>query len=372
MKVSPEIESLVPYVAGKPIAETQKQYGLKDVVKLASNENPLGISPKVQEALIQAVNEIHRYPDAGFVELVKVIEKVWKVPALNLTVGNGSNELIDLLIRIFCEPKDAILSFQYSFVAYGICAQAARVRSITVPVEKDFGMDLEKMAQILRTQKTKDKIKIVFLANPNNPTGVYIPFSQIKNFLNEFGNDPELLIVFDEAYAEFVRHKDSAPILNHFKEWKNVVVIRTLSKAYGLAGLRVGVLAGPSRVIELVNRVRNPFNVNNLAQTAAIAALQDPEYVQKVVDLTHQGLDYFLKELENMGLKVITSDANFILFDSGRDVKKLNEQLLSKGVILRPVLNYGLPGYLRISCGTMEENQRAITALKEILADGTN
>lgn len=370
MKVSPEIESLVPYVAGKPIGETQKQYGLTEVVKLASNENPLGISPKVKQAMMTALEEIHRYPDAGFVDLLKTIEQVWKVPMRQLTVGNGSNELIDLLIRVFCEPGDAILSFQYSFVAYGICAQAARVKNLTIPVGPNFEMDLEKMAEKLRARK--DRIKMVFLANPNNPTGVYIPFSKVKKFLDEFGNDPDLLIVFDEAYAEFVREKDSAPMLQHFQQWQNVAVVRTLSKAYGLAGLRVGILAGPSSVVDFLNRVRNPFNVNHLAQAAAIAALQDSAFVQKVVQLTWEGLDYLGKELEKMGLKVITSNANFILFDSGRDVRKLNEQLLSRGVILRPVLNYGLPGYLRISCGTMDENRKAVKVLKEILADGSN
>ncbi len=372
MKVSPEIESLVPYVAGKPIAETQKQYGLTEVVKLASNENPMGVSPKVRAALQTALLEIHRYPDASCTELLAVIEKTWKIPAKNLTIGNGSNELIDLLIRIYCEPGDAILSFQYSFVAYGICAQAARVKNLTVPVEKNFGMDLEKMAQVLRTGRARDKIKLVFLANPNNPTGVYIPWSEVKKFLNEFGNDPDLMIIFDEAYAEFVRAKDSAPVLNHFREWKNVSVVRTLSKSYGLAGLRVGVLAAQEKVIDFVNRVRNPFNVNSLAQAGAIAALQDQEYVENVVSQTWLGMDYLAKELEQMGLPVITSNANFILFDSGRDVKKLNEQLLSKGIILRPVLNYGLPGYLRISCGLMEENQRAIKVLKDILSHGSN
>lgn len=366
MKISPEIQSLVPYVAGKPISETQKQYGLSEVVKLASNENPMGISPAVSQALIQAISEIHRYPDAGCVDLIQTVSKVWKVPARNISVGNGSNELIDLLIRIFCEPGDSILSFQYSFVAYSICAQAARVKTIQVPVGLNFEMDLDQMAEVLRNQKTSGKIKLVFLANPNNPTGVFVPFSSVKKFLDEFGNDPDLMIVFDEAYAEFVRNKDSAAMIDHFSKWKNVCVIRTLSKIYGLAGLRVGILVAPEFVIDLVNRVRNPFNVNSLAQVAAIAALQDFAYLKNVVEETWKGLDFLRKELESLGLRVITSEANFLLFDSGRDVKILNEALLSKGVILRPVLNYGLPGYLRISAGTMSENQKAIRALREI------
>jgi histidinol-phosphate aminotransferase len=369
VKVSADIESLVPYVAGKPISEVQRQYNLDKVVKLASNENPLGVSPKVMQAMQTAMHEIHRYPDASLYDLISALEKNWKIPRQNLTVGNGSEDIIDLLIRVFCEPGDAILSFQHSFIAYRIRAQAARVQRVDVPVNADFHMDLQAMAQILRAEKTAKKIKLVFLANPNNPTGAHIPHSEVVKFLSEFGNDPDLLIVFDEAYSEFVRVKDSAVMLNLFQNYKSVVVSRTLSKVYGLAGLRVGVLAAPAMVIEYINRVRNPFNVSGIAQAAAIAALDDKEFLQNTVELAWQGLDYCKPNLESLGFKVFPSQANFLLFDCAMHVGTLNQALLKRGVILRPVLNYGIDSCLRMSMGTMEENQFAIKALKSALQE---
>lgn len=367
MKVSPEIMNLVPYKPGKPIAETQREYGLKEVYKLASNENALGISPHVRAALEKAMADLHRYPDPSFYELIQTVSRLWNVPKERLSVGNGSNEIIDLLIRIFCEPGDAILTFDAAFVAYAVCAQAARVRPIHIPYEADFSMDLNKMAQRLRERKNSDRIRLVFLPNPNNPTGVYIPDAQVLHFLREFGNDPELLIIFDEAYTDFVRAKDCHSALEQMNEYKSVVVIRTLSKAYALAGLRVGILVAQPAVIDLYNRVRNPFNVNELAQVAAVAALQDQEFVRKTVELTWQGLDYFQKELEKLNLPPVPTQGNFVLFDTRRDVMKLNEALLRRGVILRPVLNYGLKTHLRMSVGTRIENEAAIRALTEVL-----
>lgn len=367
MKVSPEILNLVPYKTGKPIKETQREYGLSEVYKLASNENPLGVSPKVKAALAGALGEMHRYPDPACYELVSLVSEMWKVPREKLSVGNGSNEIIDLLIRIYCAPGESILTYDAAFVAYAVCAQAARVKNVIVPYESDFRMDLQRMAKVLRERKETDKIRLVFLPNPNNPTGVYIPENEVHAFLKEFGHDPDLLIVFDEAYTEFVRAKDYRSALSEMNEFKNVVVIRTLSKAYALAGLRVGILVAPTEVIDLYNRVRNPFNVNELAQVAAVAALQDQDFVRKTVELTWQGLDYFAKELEKLGVPAVPSQANFVLFDTRRDVKALNEALLRKGVILRPVLNYGLMTHLRMSVGTETENRAAIRALSEVL-----
>lgn len=381
MKVSREILELVPYKPGKPIKETQREYGLENVHKLASNENPLGISPKVKAALAQVLEAsvkgeeggLHRYPDPSFYELIGTASRIWGVPRENISVGNGSNEIIDLLIRIYCEPGDAILTFDAAFVAYAVCAKAARAKVLTLAYGPDFQMDLESMAIALRERKEKERIRLVFLPNPNNPTGVLIPPAAVEKFLAEFGHDPDLLIVFDEAYSEFVRDPDYRSALDYFKttpsRFSSVVVIRTLSKAYGLAGLRVGLLVAPLSVIDLFNRVRNPFNVNELAQVAAVAALQDKQFVQQSVELTWRGLDYFEKELEKMGLQTIKSQANFILFDTRRDVAKINELLLRRGVILRPVLNYGLKTHLRMSVGTERENQAAIAALKEILTE---
>lgn len=373
MKVSAEILNLVPYKPGKPIAETQREYGLKEVYKLASNENPLGISPNVKEAIRLHTENLARYPDPSCFELTQTVSKLWNFPQNNIAVGNGSNEIIDLLIRIYCEPGDSILTFDAAFVAYAVCAQAARARTLTIPYEAGFSMDLKKMAAYLRANLEKEKIRIVFLPNPNNPTGVYIPHGEISEFLEEFGNNPDLLVVFDEAYTEFVRAKDYRTAMDDVRAYKNVISIRTLSKAYGLAGLRVGLLLAHNEVIDLYNRVRNPFNVNELAQVAAVAALQDHEFVRKTVELTWQGLDYLTAELQNMGLEVTPSQANFVLVDlkdslKGRTIPEINEALLRKGVILRPVLNYGLKTHLRISVGLPTENKFAVAALKEVLS----
>lgn len=369
MKVSREILEMVPYIPGKPIDETKREFNLSTVHKLASNENASGFSPTVKAAVISALEEIHRYPDPAFFNLLSAAEKHFGVGRKFMSAGNGSNEIIDILIRIFCEPGDAILTFEGAFIAYDVCAKAARTKPITVPLDKGFVMNMSRLGDALREQKEKKKIRIVFIANPNNPTGVYIPKAEIKNFLQEFGNQDDVLIVFDEAYAEFVRAEKDPSQVQNFLEHKNVAVLRTLSKAYGLAGLRVGLLFAQPEVIELFNRVRNPFNVNELAQVAAIAALKDQAFVKKSAQVVWDGLDYLQQELKNLNLPVTPSQANFLFFDTLRDARAVNQALLRRGVILRPVINYGFPTQMRITVGTAEENQAAIKAIKEVLKE---
>lgn len=366
MKVSEEILNLVPYKAGKPILETKREFGLTQVIKLASNENPLGASQKVVEALSKAIHEVHRYPDPSCYDLIEAVSKKWSIPVHTISVGNGSNEVIDLLIRIYCEPKNAILTTEMAFIAYQICAQAARVKTLFSPLKDGFKLNLDSMAEILRADKSKN-IKLVFIPNPNNPTGTYVGKIEVKKFLDEFGNDPDRLIVFDEAYNEYVRALDYSSALEFFNEFKNVVIIRTLSKAYGLAGLRVGILIAKPDVIDFFNRVRNPFNVNELAQVAAIAALGDHDYLKKAVEANSKGLDYFYQELKKLNLKFTESQANFILVNLEQDVTLINRNLLQKGVILRPIGNYGLNNFIRISVGLPAENQFAIQAIREVL-----
>jgi histidinol-phosphate aminotransferase len=371
MKVSKEILNLVPYKPGKPIAETQREYGLTDVIKLASNENPLGPSPKALQAVEKALNDLHRYPDPVFHDLIQTVSQLWKVPKNKVSIGNGSNEIIDILIRIYCEPGDAILSTQAAFVAYSVCAQAARVKSFTVPLKANFQMDLSAMARFLRESPEAKKVKLVFIPNPNNPTGTYVSKTDVETFLSEFGNRDDLLIIFDEAYTEFVRAKDYNPAINYLDKFPNVISIRTLSKAYGLAGLRVGILLAPAEVVEIYNRVRNPFNVNELAQVAAVAALGDVEFVRKSVEITHRGLDHFYSELQKMNIPFVESQANFVMFDTRRDVAKVFEALLRRGVILRPILNYGFKTHLRMSVGLEHENAKAIEALAAVFKEMT-
>lgn len=369
MKVSPDISSLIPYKTGKPIAEVQREYGVKIVHKLASNENPLGPSPKALQAIQLALPSLHRYPDAAAYELVHAIEKHWRVSADKVAVGNGSNELIDLLIRIFCEPGEGILIPESAFVAYQVCAQAARVKRFFTPLRKDFTVDISAMIDFLQNSPDRNKVRLIFLPNPNNPTGTYIPSSEVEALLKVVGQRDDLMIVFDEAYNEFVRASDYKSGQTYMAKYSNVMVIRTLSKAYGLAGLRVGVLLAPVLAIDLVNRVRNPFNVNELAQVAAVAALADSEFIKRSVEVIWQGLDYFYDELRGLGIPYIPSQGNFVMFDTLRDVNQVNVALLKKGVILRPLLNYGFKSFLRMSVGLPRENQLAIRALSDVFKE---
>lgn len=367
MKVSDAILKLVPYKAGKPIAETQREYGVETVYKLASNENPLGPSPKALEALQKGAQELHRYPDPAGYELIRALSSAWGVPSQRLAIGNGSNEVIDLLIRIYCEPGEAILQTEAAFVAYAVCAQAARVKVVSAPLQFGLKTDLGAMAKILRERRESEKIRLIFVANPNNPTGTIASARDVAKYLEEFGNHPEVLTIFDEAYVEFVRSPEYKSVLSLMDQYKSIAVMRTFSKVYGLGGARIGVLAAQPAVIDLFNRVRNPFNINELGSRAATAALSDSEFVKKTLQLTWQGLDYFYAELKRLGLPFVPSEGNFVLFETKRDVKAVNEALLRRGIILRPVGNYGFPTLLRMSVGLPHENQAAIKALEAAL-----
>lgn len=364
MRVSTEIQKLVPYKPGKPIAETQREFGLSKVIKLASNENPLGPSPKAMNALRQHLADLHRYPDPSGFELLQKISQVWKINKDCLALGNGSNEIIDLLIRIFCEPGEKILTTEKAFVAYPICAQAARVQTVAVPLKADFTMDLDAMAEVA----LKDlSIRLIFVPNPNNPTGTYVGKKAIAAFLQKVGNRPDLLVVFDEAYNEFVRAEDYSSGQEWMSAYPSVVVMRTFSKVYGLAGLRLGVMLAQPEVIDLYHRVRNPFNTNELAQVAAIAALEDHEYLQASQKIVWEGLDQIYQGLMELKLNYLESQGNFVLFDTNRDAQQIYDHLLRQGLILRPVGNYGLPRHLRWTVGLKEENEAILTALKEVL-----
>lgn len=369
MKVSPEILNLIPYKPGKPISETQREYGISKVYKLASNENPLGVSPKALEAVNQAVSRLNLYPDPTFYDLVGKVSELWQLPRNKITIGNGSDELFDLLIRIYCEPGEGILTTEAAFSAYPISAQAARVKTHFVPMKPGLKTDLAAMSEHLKTNREKDKIRLVFIPNPNNPTGTYVPAPEVDAFLKDWGNHDEILIIFDEAYTEFVRAKDYRPALDDMRRYSNVIVTRTMSKIFGLAGLRVGLMAGPEQAVDLINRVRKPFNVNELAQVAAVAALQDSDFIRRTIEITWQGLDYFYKELQKLGVPYVESQGNFVLFDTERDVMPVFESLLRRGVILRPVLNYGFKTHLRMSVGLPEENEAAIKALRDVFQE---
>jgi len=364
MKAFDAIQNLTPYQPGKPISETKRELGLTHVYKLASNECPLPPSQKVIAAVQAAIPEINRYPDGACFEMREAFSRYYEVPQNWLMFGNGSDELVDILVQIYCDPaKDVIMTSQAAFSAYQISAQSCRVPTIHVPLAEGLRFDLAKMAEHLQSD---NRIRFVFLPNPNNPTGTYFTASEFENFM-KVAASKDVLVVLDEAYVEFVRASDYPVGRDFQKRFANILLLRTMSKVFGLAGMRVGLLIAPPDVGDMVNRVRKPFNINSLAQVAAVAALQDREHLRQVQQITWDGLDYYYAELKKLGLKFYPSQANFVLFDCGRDAKPVFEALLREGVILRPVHPYGLKQELRMSVGLPEENAAAIRALRKVL-----
>lgn len=366
IEISEEIKNLEPYQPGKSLSEAQREYGVESFIKLASNECPLSPSSRVLEAIQKTSPDVNRYPDPSCFKLRQIAALYYRVKEEQFVFGNGSNELIDLLIRGFCRPGDSILTSEGAFIAYKICAQAMGVKTIFAPLKEGYKIDLEAFSE--QIEKAWICPKIIFIPNPNNPTGSYVNQKEVQSFLSRWGQREDFLIVFDEAYTEFVRASDY-PFHIQIEDYKNVVLLKTLSKVFALAGLRLGVMIAHPFVRDIMDRIRNPFNVNALAQVAATEALQDQSFLKQVQKLTWSGLDYFSQEMGAMGLDFIPSQANFIFFDTGKKAFQVNEDLLKRGVILRPVSNYGFPQHLRLSVGLENENKKAIEALKEVLGE---
>lgn len=363
MKVHPEIAGLTPYQPGKPISETKRELGLNHVYKLASNESPIPPSEKVLGAIRDAIPEIYRYPDGACFEMRQAVAAYYGIPANWLMFSNGSDEAIDILVQIYCKPGDSILTSEGAFSAYSISATSVRVATQMTKLTSDLRFDLKAMAAKIESDPS---IKFVFLPNPNNPTGTYFTSTEFDAFM-AIASKKDLFVVLDEAYVEFVRAKDYPSGLEYQKKYPNILLVRTMSKVFGLAGMRVGILIAPPEVCDFFNRVRKPFNINSLAQVATVAALGDREHLERVRKLTWDGLDYYYGELDKLGLKYWKSEANFVLFDTGRDAGEVFQALLREGVILRPVKPYGMPTYLRMSVGLPEENRAAIAAIKKVL-----
>ncbi|MGA9520518.1 MAG: histidinol-phosphate transaminase [Myxococcaceae bacterium] len=359
--VPPFIESLQPYVPGKPIAETEREYGISDVIKLASNENPLGPSPKAVEAMKQALAESHIYPDAASYYLVQALAKHLGVEPKQVMVGSGSNEIIELLIRTFVTPEDEALLCKGSFLMYKVSLQAHGRPFREVPMKPGFRYDLEAMAKAI-TSKTR----VIFLANPDNPTGTAFGRAELDAFLKAVPED--CLVIHDEAYFEFCDLPDYPNGVELAQRYPNVVALRTFAKAYGIAAARVGYGVMNPALVSYMNRTRMPFHLTTIAQAGAIAALEDAEHVRRTVELTRRGLRYLEAELPKLGVEVPRSHTNFVFCDFKKPAAPIYEGLLRMGIITRPVPGYGFPNALRITVGLDEHNERLVTALKEILA----
>lgn len=363
LKISKEILDLTPYEPGQSEKDVKKQYNRDFFVKLASNESPLPPSAKVKAALVKATDEAFLYPDSSCRDLRKVASKYFKISAENILVGNGSNELIDLLIRVMCEAGEAVMTSVGAFIAYKICTKASRANLIEIPLREDYTINLEAFSEAL--EKLEDLPKLVFIPNPNNPTGIYIPKAEVDAFLSKWGGRDDFLIVFDEAYTEFVDAEDFPETLDLLQH-ENVLVLKTMSKVFGLASLRVGLLLGNPDVLNLVHRIRNPFNVNSFAQAAASAALQDQESIEKIKNLVMAGRKDFSQFLESLNIKYTSSQANFIFFETDRDALEVHDLLLKEGVIVRPLIGYGFKTQLRITIGDEEQMNFAKEAFKKV------
>ena len=364
------IRSLIPYLPGKPIEETQREYNLKRVVKLASNENPLGPSPKAVAAVKSALKEMHRYPDGAAFHLKRALSKKLETQPQTLIIGNGSNELIDMVIRTFCVVGDAIVTSQAAFIAYRLCAQIHGVKTVETALTADLKFDL---GAILEKIKTNPKIKLAFIPNPNNPTGTYLDESSLRTFIAEVSKvrGGSVLVVLDYAYWEYVTAKDLPDphkLLMDYPE--NILILRTFSKVYGLAGLRVGYAIASPEVIVSLEKVRQPFNLNSLALAGAEAALGDQAFVKLAKKANSQGMKFWESSLKKLSIPFWKAQGNFLLINTqeglGRTGVEVFSECIKKGVILRPVANYGLPHALRISIGKENENKFALKVLQSI------
>jgi len=353
------IEDLVPYPPGKPIEELERELGIKGSIKLASNENPLGPSPMAVSAIMDKVHTLNRYPDgSGFYLKEKIAEKC-KVSAGQIILGNGSDELIELLIRTFLSTGDHAVQAFPSFLVYEKAIKGAGGRMSSVPILSDFRIDLKGIARAI-TPETK----LVFVNNPNNPTGSAISKGEMASFLNEIPD--HVIVALDEAYIEFVSDDSVSSGLELLEGHPLLFVLRTFSKLYGLAGLRIGYGFGSGEVVDYMNRVRQPFNANALAQAAAIAAMDDAEFVSRSLSVIREGLQYLYKSLEELGIEYVPTQANFFLIKVPLGGKKSYELMLREGVIVRAMDSFGLPDYIRINVGLREENERFIRTLRKI------
>lgn len=356
--VTPGVRGLQPYIPGKPIEELERDYGVKNAIKLASNENPLGASPRALAAAQDVLSKIARYPDGGGFTLKRVLAAKLGVQASQITLGNGSNDILEFVTRSFVTAQDEVIFSQHAFAVYPIVTQAVGAKAVEVSAYQ-WGHDLNAMRAAITT-----RTRLIFIANPNNPTGTWLRSAALREFLDTV--PAQVIVVLDEAYFEYVEETDYPNIIEWLAHYPNLVCARTFSKIYGLAGLRVGYGVSSTAIAEVLNRVRQPFNINSIAQAAAIAALADTEHVQNTRRVNSDGMRQLLTGFKKLNLPYIPSVGNFVCVEVG-EAAAVYERLLRAGVIVRPVANYGMPRHLRVTVGLPEENQRFLDALKSAL-----
>ena len=362
---APGLKGLKPYPPGKPIEELEREYGVTNIIKLASNENPLGPSPAAIEAIKKALPDLTRYPDGSGFDLKQKLAQKLGVKPSQVILGNGSNDILEFLARAFVTERNEVIFSQHAFAVYPLVTQAINAKAVVTPA-RDWGHDLDAMLSAVT-----DNTRLIFIANPNNPTGTWIDSDVLKSFISRV--PAHVIVAVDEAYYEYaidprLQATGYSSAVQWLDEFPNLVVTRTFSKAYGLAALRVGYSLSHPDVADLLNRVRQPFNVNHLAQEAALAALDDTGYLERGVQLNAEGMQRLRQGFEAMGLSYVPSVGNFICVEVGKAAAKVYDALLYEGVIVRPVANYEMPAHLRITVGTKEENERFLKALQKVLA----
>ncbi len=356
---APGISELKPYLPGKPLSELERELGISHSIKLASNENPLGASPTVAEAIKQALPELARYPDGSGFELRQTLARKHSIAPECITLGNGSNDVLDMVARVFLAPGTESLFSQYAFAVYPICSQAVGATLAVAPA-RDYAHDLDAMRA-----RVGPNTRVVWIANPNNPTGTWLARDALLAFLSDL--PPQVIVVLDEAYTEYVEQTDYPDGTQWLERFPNLIVTRTFSKAYGLASLRLGYALSHPDIADLLNRVRQPFNVNSLAQVAALAALEDQNFIEQSLAINRTGMRQIIDGIEALGLEYIPSVGNFFSVDMGREAAPIDKALLQQGCITRPLANYGMPNHLRFTIGLEAENARLLKGLREVL-----
>ncbi len=361
---APGVRAIAPYQPGKPIEELEREYGVSRAVKLASNENPLGPSPKALAAARAALDGVALYPDGNGFALKRRLSEKLNVPMAWLTLGNGSSDILDFAVCAFVTPENEVVFSEHAFAIYPILTQAAGARAVVVPAKR-WGNDLAALHRAIGP-----KTRLVFIANPNNPTGTWLARAELEAFLAAL--PAHVVVMIDEAYFEYASYapmgaRDYPDALEWVGKFPNLIVARTFSKVYGLAGLRVGYGVSQPAVADLLNRVRPPFNVNSLALVAATAALDDAAHLNMTLEITAKGMHQLVAGFAELGLGHIPSVGNFVCVDIGKPAEPAYEALLREGIIVRPVANYGLPNHLRVTVGVPEENARFLTALEKVL-----
>lgn len=354
------IQNATLYPPGIPLEEVKRKLGLDDIVKLNSNENSLGPSPKAVKAIREAAAQVYLYPDNSAFYLKQKLAEKYDVLPEQIILGNGSNELVQFILMTFLLPGEEVITCSPTFLLYGIMGRVmgGKVKEVAL---KNYCFDLKAvLAEIT------DNTKLVFISNPNNPTGTIVSAEDYQNFMARIPDD--VIVVMDEAYYEYVTDKDCPDSIGYVRSNKNVIVLRTFSKAYGLAGLRVGYAFAPERLVDQMEKVREPFNSNSLAQKAALAVLDDEEHLRKTIENNRTGLTYFYEQLSNMNLDFISTQANFVSVKLGEDAGRICDRLMKEGVLVRNMESFKMPEYIRVTIGLPEENERFIKTLKKVLA----